>query len=345
MTSLSFSELAILLYPLCGDGAKISDFVLTLIDNFMEEPSNETEEQKSADGEYNPLLALQPDTLKSYYNGNSKISKKNASVILGRASKTRFEDYILKFSPDACDAICSALSEHDIAATSMNIGEICANLMEEALRETTQRKGKSQKKLTNEEFSCELAPELSPARLPTTPLANVFIKDDKIHIGDIKINLPERLSPPTEVLPTESGYVPKLFEAYSDDAKPSLITRDNLSAPTNKKYLYNFNEQREHYFNAIFVMERVRSVFSEEDGDQFDILKKETYDGISEVFYDDYENGFIRLKEVLKRSGILHPNKSLLCNIPNLIGVSEIKGVCHILVSDGTIRSWVEIYE
>ena len=342
ITIISFSDLAKLLYLSCGDGVKQTDFILVLIDNFMEEPSNETDKQKSADGEYNPLFAVQPNTLKSYFNGNSKISAQNATIILGRADKARFEDYITKFSSDALDAICIALAKYNVSATSMNVGEICADLMEKALRSTTQRKEKFFGGKEDTEFSDDRTPTLSTVRLPSTPLAQVFIRDGKIHIGKTTINLPEKLKPPAEVLKAEMGYVLKLFEAYSDEAKPIMVTQNNLS--NHPKYLYNFNEQREHYFNAVYVMERVRDVFDEKDGNQFDILKKETYDGISEVYYEDYNNGFTRLKEVLKRCGILNPSKSLLCNIPNLVGISEIKGVCHILVSDGTIRSWVVVY-
>jgi hypothetical protein len=46
------------------------------------------------------------------------------------------------------------------------------------------------------------------------------------------------------------------------------------------------------------------------------------------------------LIEVLKQAVVAPVGKSLLSNIPNWIGNSEKKGVCHMLVNDGKIR-WV----
>ena len=343
MNELDFSILANTLYPFCGDGGNKPDFVITLTDNFMEEPQNEADEQKSLDGEYNPLTAVKPDSLKSFFNGSRKISVKNATFILGRMDKNKFEDYITKFSPDTLNSVCAALGKHGITADLLNVGKVCADLLEAALRQSIEPAKKNIKEIGQEEFTDEIAIPAESVRIPAIPLANVFIRDGKIHIGGAAvINLPEKLIPPDEVLPTEMGYVPKLFEAYSDDAKPKSVTQINLVEYP--KYRTNFNEQREHYFNAIYVMERVRGVFAAEDGNQFEILKKETYDGISEVYREDYISGYIRLNAVLKQTGLINMSKSLLANIPNLVGISEKKGVCHILVSEGVIPSWVEIY-
>jgi hypothetical protein len=177
--------------------------------------------------------------------------------------------------------------------------------------------------------------------VPQTEISTVFVREGQIHIGGTSIKLPERLRPPAKVDKIEMGYAPKLLEAYSDAEKTSEVTEETL--PRYPKYQQNFKEQREHYYNAVYVLERVRGVFSADDGEQFDILKQETYDGISDVYHDDYNNGFARLVAVLKQAAVINVSKSLLSNIRNLIGISEKKGVCHILVSEGTIPSWVVV--
>lgn len=52
-----------------------------------------------------------------------------------------------------------------------------------------------------------------------------------------------------------------------------------------------------------------------------------------------------RLKAVLDRITIISLTKSALINVVGLIGNLEKKGICHILVNDEKIKSWVDIDE
>jgi hypothetical protein len=334
---LTFSEFAKTLFLFCGDGRKTGEFVIALTDNIMEEPVTEADERKAADGEYNPLLALQPDALKRIYNGSRNISVKAASIIFGRLDKRKFDDFVFSASPDALMGLCAKLGEWGISANTQNVGAVCAGLFADILASLAHMEPKQAKDGFMNEFSADIAPDFP--RVPQTEISKVFIRGGQIHIGGTSIKLPEKLLPPIEIDKIEMGYVPKLFEAYADAEQLNEITQETL--PRYPKYQRNFKEQREHYYNAVYILERVRGVFAAEDGDQFDILKQETYDGISDVYADDYDDGFERLKAVLKHAGVIDVSKSLLSNIRNLIGISEKKGVCHILVSEGTIPSWV----
>lgn len=82
-----------------------------------------------------------------------------------------------------------------------------------------------------------------------------------------------------------------------------------------------------------------------EDGEnQFDILKADAYDGIKTTFFDDYDNGYRRLLEVLKKISDVQLTKSKLSLIKNLIGNLERLGIVHILMNDKTMTSWVDPY-
>jgi hypothetical protein len=82
-----------------------------------------------------------------------------------------------------------------------------------------------------------------------------------------------------------------------------------------------------------------------EDGEnQFDILK-DALEGIKTTYYDEYDNGYRRLLEVLKKISDIQLTKSKLMLIKNLIGNLERLGIVHILVNDETIKSWVDPYE
>ena len=54
-----------------------------------------------------------------------------------------------------------------------------------------------------------------------------------------------------------------------------------------------------------------------------------------------YDNGYDRLIAVLEKITNTTVDLSTLNQIRNLIGNMEKKGICHILVNDGTIKSWV----
>ena len=54
-----------------------------------------------------------------------------------------------------------------------------------------------------------------------------------------------------------------------------------------------------------------------------------------------YDSGYDRLIAVLEKITNTRLDLSTLVQIRNLIGNMERKGICHILVNDGTIESWV----
>ena len=79
------------------------------------------------------------------------------------------------------------------------------------------------------------------------------------------------------------------------------------------------------------------------DGErQFSALKDDAYDGIEMVYFDeDHETGYVRLREVLKKITSTELAKSNLVNIKGFITNKTRKGVCHILVDDARVKSWV----
>ncbi len=50
-----------------------------------------------------------------------------------------------------------------------------------------------------------------------------------------------------------------------------------------------------------------------------------------------------RLKNVLEIATKANLNSTILFNIRGLVTVKEKKGICHILVNEGRIKSWEEI--
>lgn len=170
----------------------------------------------------------------------------------------------------------------------------------------------------------------------------IYCENGKLYIDGDVIELPIQLSD-AQIYDFERGYISALCDAYAE-----VLSRDNVTVddiPTlPKKYQINFLDQRKAYLSAESIQRSISEVY--EDGEnQFDILKEDAFGGIKTTFYDDYDNGYRRLLEVLKKISDIQLTKSKLMLIKNLIGNLERLGIVHILVNDKTMVSWVNPYE
>jgi len=332
---LTFSELAKGIFPFCSDGQNIEDYILALIERLMETPTSCEDIHKANDGTYNPLASLQANTIRKIYNGSRTISSQNAAIIIKHLDKAKFQDYINELSGDALFGICTVLAGLGITSTPLNAGMICANAFEKVLTDCSKSSFRNMK----QENDNELSSDKDKLKISDVPITTVYVRDGKIHIGDTIIALPAKQSPPDEIAPEETVYVTELLKAYADAEKVPEITKESLLDYPGK-YRRNFQEQRRYYYDAENIRNSLREVFGEEEMDLFDILKNETYDGIIEVFFEDYEHGYARLLSALKEVSRISTDKSVLCKIQNWIGNSEKKGICHLLVNEGKI-TWV----
>lgn len=122
---MTFSAFAKVLYPYCSKGLKQADFVVLLIDKFME---GQPGRAHSDSGYQNPLRNKDDRTLLSYFNGDRKISKADASIILSHTSKYKFEMYLRTgLSEDALKLLKSRLSQQISINDFEDVVEICAD--------------------------------------------------------------------------------------------------------------------------------------------------------------------------------------------------------------------------
>ena len=59
--------------------------------------------------------------------------------------------------------------------------------------------------------------------------------------------------------------------------------------------------------------------------------------------WKEYPDGYARLNAVLEKITNTSLDGSVLSQMRSLIGNLEKKGICHILVNDGVIESWVRV--
>ena len=149
---------------------------------------------------------------------------------------------------------------------------------------------------------------------------------------------PKALDPPEEIAQQELIYVQALLAAYAEASGLSTLQKEELSSYP--KYQRNFDRQRKDYYAAEAIRESTRDAQFLQGRDDFSDLKEETFSAIVDVYDRTYTNGYERLQSVLEHVTAVQL-VSLLATIPNWIGPSERKGVCHMLVNDGRLR-WVE---
>lgn len=164
-----------------------------------------------------------------------------------------------------------------------------------------------------------------------------------IFLGNEQIKLPVQLTPQSSIAPEELPYINALCYVYAEKLSITVTpdTVDTLPPPLRR----NYSDQRKAYYSAESLRRSVREIFP--DGEQqFQNLKDDAFEGISPTFYDErITNGYERLQAVLEKITSTTLSKSALINIVGLIGNLEKKGICHILVNDDVIKSWVSLDE
>ena len=328
-----FHEIASELKTYMDPTGRGGDFVIALVGDTLRDPMTEEEVLMDENDEFNPLVSrMSINMLDQILEGKKFISKARAGLICSRYDGQDFADEIDNLY-DADKEHLQAFLEHRGIIVEINeLGSAVQDIMNQifffffkgiqdvAITLTIHDPKPSIKNLAGDRIYCE---------------------DGKLYIDGDVIELPIKLSD-AQIYDFEAGYISALCDAYADALSRDAVTVDDI--PTlPKKFQTNFYDQRKAYLSAESIQRSIREVY--EDGEnQFDILKEDAFSGIKTTYLDDYDNGYRRLLEVLKKISDVQLTKSKLSLIKNLIGNLERLGIVHILVNDKTIVSWVDPY-
>lgn len=180
-------------------------------------------------------------------------------------------------------------------------------------------------------------PQGAAASSPKFTMDDVDLVNQKLAL----MKAPERLIPPDNVADEELRYISELLAAYADALGCDVLTQSDLSDLKLYRFQKDFSKQRRDFYAAETIRRASRDSLATYGIEAFQSLKDETYAGIEDTLDNYYENGFLRLKAVMDRVGILTLSKSMLLKIPNWVGIEERKGICHFLVNDGKVQ-WVD---
>lgn len=316
---MNLSEYLNIIYPYLADSKSTYDFIIDYFDWCIEEDT--------ADEINNPFVSLTKDYVNRIFNGSKKISKSAANEILRLSNRERHDEYFEdNSSVDALESLEDDLARKIEIDKTKHTSEICFNILTTILAATSR----------DEE------PNFNLGRIQRIDIRN--IKDLEVSLVDGKIafkntQLPSgELDPvPEEFSEQELTYITALFEAYTDEYQSS-INKYNINDSL-EKYRRNLSDQRENFYSAESVNRFVRDGVLEGDN-YFTELLDETYDGITDTVWADYDNGYKRLSETLKHVSTISLNGAALAHVPRLINNKVRKGICHILVNNNRIV-WV----
>lgn len=150
---------------------------------------------------------------------------------------------------------------------------------------------------------------------------------------------PEPVPVPSSVIDIEIKYTDALLAAYGQAEGVKDFTVDMLDRYP--KHKDNFIKQRQYYFAAEAVRRGTRDMCGLKEKDPFEVLKDEMYEGVTEVWDEEYKNGLARMRQVMAQATRTSLDKCRICRDTEWIGNSQRKGVCHFLVEENRLKGWV----
>lgn len=308
-------------------------FVVQLVGDTLREPMTDEEEKMALNDKFNPVAELSLNMQDQIYEGKKFISKTRAGLICSRYDGADFAEEIDNLYDADKDHLQTFLARRGITVEIDELGSAMQDILSQIFHGLAKGIRDVDIQLTIHE------PRPSIKNLAEN---RIYFENGKLIIDGETIELPIQLDE-SQIYEFESGYISALCNAYAEALSRDEVTVDDIpNLP--RKYQANFYDQRKAYLSAESIQRSISEVY--EDGEnQFDILKEDAFFGIKTTYYDDYDTGYRRLLEVLKKVSDIQLTKSKLMLIKNLIGNLERLGIVHILVNDETIKSWVDPYE
>ncbi|QLL71414.1 hypothetical protein GTO84_01930 [Ligilactobacillus salivarius] len=278
-------------------------------------------------------------TLRNYFN-KGNISDL-ASKVWKRINRTEFEETLKMASEDARTALANSIKEGNYTTKRVDRGtvaHVCTDIFIEIIAEAAGQisiKNKKSFPVTKE----------SKIDIRTGKHQSIeYIKDKNvIRVDGVDHPISPELSAGNSDVATDLPYKNALYEIYSIRLGKK-ISNENLSGEAPRNIVHHFQRQQRDFNDAAWYERSLRDTVADFDN-QFGLLKKDAYDGIEETYYNDEygNNGMKRLREVQDKIITIALDLSNLKNIDNILSNNIKKGLCHLMVNDRWIKSWVDI--
>lgn len=315
------------------DRRSIPDFCAYFFALAMKDPSKNDELLIDEEDRYYPFyLHREKSSAYKMFSGAQNIPISVATKVYGNLDKTSLLEEITGLSFDTRKNLCGELQSNGIDCTPDNVDEVCAEVLSDLLKE---RLGlEKDRRIPPLEHRNEVGERIPTVPLTPVPYANgvVYVDGKPILLTLMPVSDEERSS-------NDLPYIDALCEVYTEKLQ-TAISKDNLEGLPDKMK-HHLTNQRKAYYGIEGVRRQIRDAFGDAE-DQIDALKDDAYEGIEMVYHSDrYVGGYERLQAVLEKITSTTLSRSTLMNIQGLIGNLEKKGLCHMLVNDKRIASWV----
>lgn len=304
---MTFSEYALGLSPFISFGKSEHEYFTELIGNFV----------KDAAMDSCKVLKNKPDTKYRYITGKRSIQPKDAQYLYDHRDFDKFSAWILERTDESesFDNVGVWLKNHGIE--SDHPPDACATLLENIILDIISGTPVSQ---ATQELSIDLK----------------LIDDIQEKIKSLP--RPANVPVPKVATSDEQIYIDELLLAYGDAQKMTAFTVDDLlSFPD---YAEDLDDRRVDFYAAETIRRGVLELRSSSLTDQFDVLKKETLDGVKDTAKRTHLNGYDHMLAIMEQAIIAPVTNYLLSASPYWISATIKKGVCHHLVNDGKLV-WV----
>ncbi len=323
---MKFCELAKIIHNNYERKVNSADFAKILIDAILDDEALENDSP-------NPLYDLSKSTLEAYCSGRRHISQKVAAQIVPRLSEDKFAEFIETYSEDALVHLRDKLNEYGFEVPLYDVGRALANILAQIIKQRSEG-------IPDNVIKLDYKRHDSGKLLKNIPPVSIEKKGGKLHIAGEVITIDQSIIPDS-ISNQELKYIQAMYEAFAEKLHREKFTSDNLNILP-KSMKANYQEQRKAYYSAVSIERSVRDTFDDGE-DEFQRLKDDAWNGINTTYWREYLDGYERLNAVLEKITNTALDGSVLNSIRNLIGNLEKKGICHILVNDGVINSWVTI--
>ena len=270
-----------------------------------------------------------------FATGPSK--RATAKILNNLAGGSIFADYIEEnISEDGRSNLAKDLKKlTGVPMDRGTVGRVCYNLLVDSLKAGNHLKNNKNKKspLRKREGKIDI-------RSGAHRCISYVRGKEEIEVDGVSFKLSPHLVNNEVEVEFALPYCDALFEAYSEKLKQN-ITAENIE---DSEYKSHFKIQQRCFNEAAWYERSLRDTVVDFD-DQYDLLKQDVYEGIEPVYHDEDlgTDGIKRLSKVHQQVVILQLDRSNLKNIDNIFGSDTKKGLCHVLVNDGKIKSWVKV--
>lgn len=278
-------------------------------------------------------------TLRKYFN-SGKISDL-ASKIWKHLDRTKFEEAISKASLDARTVLANSIKSKNYTKKKVNRGtvaHVCTDLFIDIIGQAAGQISIKNKKgfPSNRKSKIDI-------RTGQHQSIEYIKEKNVIRVDGIDYPISPELSDKGLNITIELPYKSALYEIYTIQLGKK-IDDQNLNQEAPRSIITHFDRQQRDFNDAAWYEHSLRDTVADFDN-QFSLLKKDAYDGIEETYFNDEygNNGMKRLREVQGKIITITLDLSNLKNIDNILSNNIKKGLCHLMVNDKMIKSWVDI--